>query len=204
MNTLKCEVIQDLLPLYIDNVCSDESNRIVTEHLRECEVCQNMYENMKSEIAKQPFVADAVSQKDFNFMWKKVLGVVITLALIISCYAINFMGAFEGGQAPAMSVITTITYIVVIGAFTVITRKIKPMAKISFALGLITFLSATLSMICSLVDFGGFICGILSIICAVPFYGLRFMFEWQETYIIAFVLCGLWLCASWRIKCKSL
>jgi len=33
MKTKQCEVIQDLLPLYIDNICSDESRRMVTEHL---------------------------------------------------------------------------------------------------------------------------------------------------------------------------
>ena len=35
-----CNIIQDLLPLYHDNVCSEESRRAVQQHLPECEACQ--------------------------------------------------------------------------------------------------------------------------------------------------------------------
>lgn len=34
-----CKVIEDLLPLYIDEVCSDESKRLIEEHLEECDAC---------------------------------------------------------------------------------------------------------------------------------------------------------------------
>ena len=36
-----CNIIQDLLPLYHDNVCSEESRRAVQEHLSECEACRD-------------------------------------------------------------------------------------------------------------------------------------------------------------------
>ncbi len=36
---LDCEVIQDLLPLYIDNICSPKSREIVDTHVRECPDC---------------------------------------------------------------------------------------------------------------------------------------------------------------------
>jgi len=47
---IKCPVIEDLLPLYIDGVCSDESKMIVDEHLKEGESCRNKYGVQKSEI----------------------------------------------------------------------------------------------------------------------------------------------------------
>ena len=31
----KCDIIKDLLPLYADDVCSDESKKAVDEHLKE-------------------------------------------------------------------------------------------------------------------------------------------------------------------------
>ncbi len=34
-----CNVIRDLLPLYADHVCSDDSRRIVAAHLAECKTC---------------------------------------------------------------------------------------------------------------------------------------------------------------------
>lgn len=37
-----CDVVQDLLPLYIDDVCSGASLKMVQEHLNECEKCRCM------------------------------------------------------------------------------------------------------------------------------------------------------------------
>ena len=34
-----CEMIQDLIPLYIEGICSDESKKIVEEHLSLCKSC---------------------------------------------------------------------------------------------------------------------------------------------------------------------
>lgn len=42
-----CKIIQDLLPLYIDDVCSDESKNAVEEHLTECATCRTVYVAMK-------------------------------------------------------------------------------------------------------------------------------------------------------------
>lgn len=42
---LVCEIIEDLLPLYADDVCSDQSKQVVTEHLRECEKCREKIES---------------------------------------------------------------------------------------------------------------------------------------------------------------
>ena len=44
----ECEMIQDLLPLYQDNVCSTSSKKIVEEHVTNCENCRNMLQLLKS------------------------------------------------------------------------------------------------------------------------------------------------------------
>ena len=31
-----CSIIQDLLPLYVDEICSEESKKIVEDHLSQC------------------------------------------------------------------------------------------------------------------------------------------------------------------------
>ena len=43
-----CELIQDLLPLYQDNACSDTSREIVNEHIAECDKCKNMLNNLQN------------------------------------------------------------------------------------------------------------------------------------------------------------
>ena len=45
--TYPCGIIKDLLPLYMDNVCNEESRQAVEEHLEECESCRNDYDIMK-------------------------------------------------------------------------------------------------------------------------------------------------------------
>lgn len=43
-----CGIIRDLLPLYIDGLCNEESQKAVEEHLLECEKCQSYYESMRA------------------------------------------------------------------------------------------------------------------------------------------------------------
>lgn len=38
-----CNVVKDLLPLYVDNICSGESKEIVEQHLSECADCKAYY-----------------------------------------------------------------------------------------------------------------------------------------------------------------
>ncbi len=45
---MDCNIIKDLLPLYIDGCCSKESEKIVEEHIRSCDECKKLFEDMKS------------------------------------------------------------------------------------------------------------------------------------------------------------
>lgn len=42
-----CEMVQDLLPLYCDHVCSAESRKIVEAHLEECSSCSDLLKKME-------------------------------------------------------------------------------------------------------------------------------------------------------------
>lgn len=44
--TYPCGIIRDLLPLYIDEVCNEESKQAVEQHLSECEGCRNTHKAM--------------------------------------------------------------------------------------------------------------------------------------------------------------
>ena len=45
---LKCEVIEDLLPLVKDGVASQESERLVMEHIQTCDNCRKEYDSINS------------------------------------------------------------------------------------------------------------------------------------------------------------
>ena len=45
--TMECEVIRDLLPLYADEACSEQSRRLVNEHLLDCADCRDMLQRIR-------------------------------------------------------------------------------------------------------------------------------------------------------------
>lgn len=74
MSTKQCEVIQDLIPLYIDHICSDESCRIINEHLENCDECQKLYENMSKSVKQKQAEPELDSQQAFRAIshrWKR-------------------------------------------------------------------------------------------------------------------------------------
>ena len=44
-----CGIIDDLLPLYVDGACSDESKAAIEAHLASCKACQEKLERMQTE-----------------------------------------------------------------------------------------------------------------------------------------------------------
>ena len=50
---MKCEVIRDLFPSYIDGLTSEESNELIEEHLEECRECREYLASMKEEIVEE-------------------------------------------------------------------------------------------------------------------------------------------------------
>ena len=89
---ISCEIIKDLLPLYHDGVCSNESKVMVEEHLIHCESCKAELKAMDDVLpvnnAEQNLKeADAV--KNLSKKWKRGMlksllkGVLITLLTVI-------------------------------------------------------------------------------------------------------------------------
>lgn len=44
----ECEMVQDLLPLYQDDVCSEASKKIVEDHLKDCRECSEVAKRLKN------------------------------------------------------------------------------------------------------------------------------------------------------------
>uniref|UniRef100_UPI0006CFB5FC zf-HC2 domain-containing protein n=1 Tax=Clostridium sp. NkU-1 TaxID=1095009 RepID=UPI0006CFB5FC len=47
---MKCEVIKDLLPLYAQDLCSEESKIIVNEHISTCSDCGRHLDSITKKI----------------------------------------------------------------------------------------------------------------------------------------------------------
>lgn len=85
--SLDCKVIEDLLPLYLENICSEQSKKLVEEHLAECESCRRLIESTQSvqipHIAPQKPAADNVVKKSFRKIRMRWLASVIGILMIV-------------------------------------------------------------------------------------------------------------------------
>ncbi len=59
---ISCPIIKDLLPSYVENLCSDESARQIEAHIAGCADCAAVLENMKKNDAI-PFLPDENAAK---------------------------------------------------------------------------------------------------------------------------------------------
>lgn len=50
MKNVSCQIIEDLLPLYVDEACSEDSRHLIEEHLKECESCQKKLDEMSAPV----------------------------------------------------------------------------------------------------------------------------------------------------------
>lgn len=66
---LDCKIIKDLLPLYVEKMTSDESNRAIEEHLADCEACKNYHKELVTPTT--PTVYDVQPAKNFKTYVKK-------------------------------------------------------------------------------------------------------------------------------------
>ena len=62
---ISCNMIKDLIPSYIDQICSDESRQAVEEHISTCQACKTYMETMKKE-----FTAEETEPKQLQYMKK--------------------------------------------------------------------------------------------------------------------------------------
>lgn len=45
--SISCDLVKDLLPIYVDGLCSEESRNIINNHLDMCQECKDYHEKMK-------------------------------------------------------------------------------------------------------------------------------------------------------------
>lgn len=45
---MDCNVIKDLIPLYIDGCCSTDSKRLIEEHIKGCSACKRLLDDMNA------------------------------------------------------------------------------------------------------------------------------------------------------------
>lgn len=94
-----CAIINDLLPLYADGVCSEESRQAVMEHLKDCACCRKEYEKMEqyaaqtrnhypSEVKSTAFIGtDSLVKVHRELLFKRILTAAVAALLVIGLVA---------------------------------------------------------------------------------------------------------------------
>lgn len=84
MSQKKCDMIRDLLPLYADSVCSEESCKAVTDHLAGCAECREMLNKMNQKVAITADT-DISALKKIKRRIRLIKTAVITVAVLLLC-----------------------------------------------------------------------------------------------------------------------
>lgn len=94
---MKCSVIQDLLPSYVDNICSEDTRELVQEHIAECGQCREKLEQMKNT----EIVAGKAAKRQVDYL-KKIHSTLthregVGKLLLVILVGIAYVGLFVGG-----------------------------------------------------------------------------------------------------------
>ena len=92
-NELDCEVVQDLITNYIEELTSEHTNELMKSHLDKCDECRRIYELLtKSEIEKNLVESNINDAKQLKWYMKKIklvnlfLGIIITVIVMYGGY----------------------------------------------------------------------------------------------------------------------
>jgi hypothetical protein len=100
---IPCEMVRDILPLYVDGLTSDETNNELEQHMKYCEPCTTVCQDMQTEFAceKEKNVDDG--KKEINYLKKirknnhkkiaiGIIGAVLILiiAVAVKLYIIGY------------------------------------------------------------------------------------------------------------------
>lgn len=92
----RCDIVQDLLPLYVDGCCHPGSRELVEEHLQECPACKQAWQEMTGELPvpqepqpegeeqSTPEEPEQTRQKQFRKGMKKIRRRWITSLIVVA------------------------------------------------------------------------------------------------------------------------
>lgn len=98
MKEIKCTIIQDILPLYIDGVVSQDTKEMVDDHLKHCDKCQREYVSMKQELYLPMKNKDSLIH-NISKKWRKkkvrisILSILVTTIILVG--ALSYVLYYE-------------------------------------------------------------------------------------------------------------
>ncbi len=95
---MRCEIVRDLMPLYIDKLTSEVTNEMIEEHLKGCESCQKFYEEMSGEMKTE--LKESIKPKEkekLNYLKRikkrtmlQAFAILCTVGIVIGIFFVTF------------------------------------------------------------------------------------------------------------------
>lgn len=102
-----CNLIRDILPLYHDQVASEDSINAINQHLEECKECKEYYERMCSSDVIESVADDEqmaikaadsykkVRRRIWKTIWKIICGIILMTAVLLVIIYVALIAYFE-------------------------------------------------------------------------------------------------------------
>ncbi|MCI8286925.1 MAG: hypothetical protein HFH89_04580, partial [Lachnospiraceae bacterium] len=81
MEKMNCDIIRDLIPSYLDKVCSEATRQCVEEHLADCDTCREIVSFYRTHMLS----ANKLERKSLDGL-KKIKELLLIQKL--ACYAV--------------------------------------------------------------------------------------------------------------------
>ncbi len=95
---MNCNIIKDLLPSYIDGICSDDTAKLVEDHVKHCEECKTYLNKMQQQmtyIPQQPKEVEKAIKPFKKINKKRRIQVITAIAMtFLMTFFITTVGYF--------------------------------------------------------------------------------------------------------------
>src|SRR6056297_3056814 len=133
---LKCTIVQDLLPNYIDELTSEDTNEAIESHLKTCGDCKEAYEQMAADMGNM----EKVPAVELKFLKKikstrlmaAALCIMVTVGLCYALYASEFKYINDKGNLSSAITEYTSPFESKVDAYVLETKEIDGMLVVSF------------------------------------------------------------------------
>ena len=85
-----CSIVQDLLPLYAEDMLREETKEYVDGHLAQCEACRAELAALKADVPSAPVNAQPLRSLKKQLRRKKLTAVLLAVALALTLAAAGF------------------------------------------------------------------------------------------------------------------
>ena len=95
---IHCDIIQDLLPLYVDNVASESSRAMIDAHIKSCENCRAVFAKLQGGGEPVSLTVDKAEIGAFKKMKRKIFRKILMitgLSILVTVVGIyGFFGCY--------------------------------------------------------------------------------------------------------------